>query len=142
LVLGAQVVIWYGEFWLKLKMLSRVKVWPPWLIWVKLPTAYMTPLHATICLICSVAPFGASAGVPVAGWGDTGPLWAAAADGIRPAAPTVSAHTAATGALHSSQRLTPCIMPPFAPHDQRGRHIPRVPRGARFVFLRIPSATF
>src|SRR6516164_5118711 len=109
-------------------MLSRVTVWTelPFhpLIWVKLPTAYMTPLHATICLICSVVPFGASAGVPVAGVGDTGPLCAAAIDGIRPAALAVSAHKAATGALHSNQRLTPCIMPPFAPHNQRGRQSP------------------
>ena len=45
----------------------------------------MTPLHATICLTCSVVPVGTSAGVPVAGLGDTGPLWAAATDGTRPA---------------------------------------------------------
>src|SRR2546423_13724875 len=116
-------------------MLSRVKVWPPWLIRVKLPTAYMTPLHATTCLICSIVPFGASAGVLVAGWGDTGPLWAAAIDGIRPAALAVSAHKAATGALHSNQRLTPCLMPPFAPHDPRSRQSPPGPPCGRVVFL-------
>src|SRR6185437_7523761 len=126
LVLGAQDVIVYGAVWLKLKMLFLVKVWPPWLI----------------CLICSVVPVGASAGVPVAGWGDTGPLWAAATAGIRPAALAVSAHKATTGALHSNQRLTPCIMPPFAPHDRRGHQSPPAPRCDRFVFLCIPSATF
>src|SRR6266516_541644 len=123
-------------------MVFLAKVRPPWLISVKLPTAYMTPLHATICLTCSVVPVGASAGVPVAGWGDTGPLWAAATDGIRPAALAVRAHKAATGALHRNQRLTPCIMPPFAQHDRRGHQSPRVPSCGRFVFLCIPSATF
>src|SRR5690348_3150839 len=85
----------------------------------------MTPLHATICRTCSVVPVVASAGVLVAGLGDTGPLWAAATDGIRPAALAVRAHKAATGVLHSNQRLTACIMPPFAPHDRRGHQSPR-----------------
>src|SRR5579871_1318974 len=142
LVLGVQDVIVYGAVWLKLKMLLLGKVWPFWLIELKVPTAYMTPLHATICLTCSVVPVVASAGVPVAGLGETGPLWAAATDGIRPAALMVSAHKAATGALHSNQRLTPCIMPPFAPHDRRGHQSPPAPRCDRFVFLCIPSATF
>src|SRR5262249_1579277 len=67
LTLGAHDVIVYGAACLKLKMLCRVNVWPPWLIEVKVPTAYMTPLQATSCLICSVVPVVASAGVPVAG---------------------------------------------------------------------------
>src|ERR1700752_505846 len=41
LTAGAQDVTAYGAVWLKLKTLFRVKVWPPWLIEVKLPTAYM-----------------------------------------------------------------------------------------------------
>src|ERR1051326_7383557 len=99
-------------------------------IWVKLPTAYITPLHATTCRICSVVPVGASAGVPVTGLGDAGPLGvvpllAAATPGIRPAALAVSAHNAATGALRSNQRPIPCIIPPFAPHGQRGHQSPR-----------------
>jgi hypothetical protein len=73
LTLGVHDVIVYGAVALKLKTLSRGYVTPDWLISVKVPTANMVPPHWTSCRICSVLPVGASAGVPVAGTGDTEP---------------------------------------------------------------------
>src|SRR5260370_33796613 len=73
---GSQVVILYGEVALKLKMLFLKVVVPPWLSWVKVPTAYMVLPHCTSWRTCSaVVPLLASAGVPLAGAGDTGPAW-------------------------------------------------------------------
>src|SRR5262249_37187043 len=112
LTLGAHEVTWYGAVWLKLKMLFRVKILLPWRIEVKDPTAYMVPPQATSCLICWVVPVLWSAGVPVAG-GHPGPFGGAATPDTKPEPPTASALRAATGALRSNQRPSPCIMPPF-----------------------------
>src|SRR5215470_17316827 len=102
LTLGAHEVTWYGAVWLKLKMLFRVKIWLPWRIEVKDPTAYMVPPQATSCLICWIVPVLWSAGVPLSGWGDTGPLWAAAVPEIMPEPVTASALRTATGVLRSN----------------------------------------
>src|SRR6266567_1807144 len=79
LTFGFHDVTLYGAVALKLNALCRLKVVPPCWIDVKLPTAYMVPPHCTSCRTCSVVPVGASAGVPLAGCVDTGPLAATAA---------------------------------------------------------------
>src|SRR6516225_5977582 len=61
-------------------MLSRRYVFPPHLILVKLPTAYMVEPHCTSCRTCSVVPVDTSEGVPETGTGDTGPVCAAPAE--------------------------------------------------------------
>ena len=51
LTAGAQDVIVYGAMALKLNTLVRGIVLPPWVTWLKLPTAYIVSPHWTICRI-------------------------------------------------------------------------------------------
>ena len=80
----------YGAVALKLNALRRLKTLVPWLILVKLPTAYILLPHCTSCLTCSVFPFGESCGVPLAGVDDTDLCWAARAGTAAPAKVTAS----------------------------------------------------
>ena len=68
---GRQLVTAYGAVALKLNALRRLKTRPPWLILVKLPTAYIRLPHCTNFLTCSIFRSAESCGVPSAGLGDT-----------------------------------------------------------------------
>src|SRR5215468_3572630 len=112
LTFGFHMVTLYGAVALKLKTLFRETGVPPWVILVKLPTANMVPRHCTSCRTCSVCPVEASAGVAVAGTGETGPV--AAAAGASPDALTATAQMTAPGRLSGSQRRNLRMMPPIS----------------------------
>jgi hypothetical protein len=87
----------------------------PWLIEVKVPTAYIMPPQSTSWRICSVDVVVASWGVPASGVADTGPP--AAPAGVSPAAPTPTTATTVAAPFHTSHRPTFRIMssPKHAP---------------------------
>ena len=60
LTFGFHDVTVNGAVSLKLNTLFLVKVVAPWLICVKVPTAYMVPPQSTSWRICSVVPVVAS----------------------------------------------------------------------------------
>src|SRR6266567_808932 len=113
LTFGFHDVTLYGAVALKLNALCRLKVVPPCWIDVKLPTAYMVPPHCTSCRTCSVVPVGASAGVPLAGCVDTGPL-AASAGAASPSTLAATVPTTSPPLPRRAQRLNCILLPPWS----------------------------